>query len=725
MSAVCAAGAAILALSEDDLQGLASAKHKKLLERYVNIQLDCDLTTNGPEDSRGFLNVVRWSGSSDLCGGCPFCNVVVDGLRRECRHHGLHNHGQALPLPQERRYPETFRMRVLFKKLEYHRDPSKWLFGQKEEIMWDIQLLLLRGTATLTPSVRLEEVRAELRSVEVAFELFGEDDVISTIWGLHRRPLEPSTLSQVNITKIKSWITDCENDHFDCQNNMVRDFLPTRLLDVGDRSSGHHVRLIQSSDSLSIAPGKYKQHNYMALSYCWGPPEGSFTTTRETLPNRLSLITTDSMPQTFRDAVSLARDLGIRYVWIDSLCIIQDDKEDWQSESSKMAEIFSSAYLTVVSARGDSRTDSFLQRDHPLITCSVPLPTTDMISGHFGLRYRRHWRTDKMAEIIDGRWITRGWTFQEERLARRVLMFGENKFFFDCITLERMEDTDRCKGRPDWVETVRNPSAEDEFPAPSRADSNSYLFNNRTSFDHWQTLCSHYSRRVLTFSSDKLPAISGIAKQTAKRVQSDYLAGLWREHLMHDLFWHTKHLAERPDTYRAPSWSWASVDGHISWPTWRWCAIGECEQFFQILEARTDVLGVDPYGAVKAGHLKISGKLIDIDRPAVDDMLPSSRGQTWYPTYDDKPFASARLDVALPSADMEKRLYALLVAKCKVRKGKDPLPRGLILEMTGGISDDGLDEYRRVGIFRVSPEEEEQDYLNAWEASQAQIIVIV
>jgi hypothetical protein len=152
----------------------------------------------------------------------------------------------------------------------------------------------------------------------------------------------------------------------------------------------------------------------------------------------------DTMPRVFQDAITAAQALNIKYLWIDSLCIIQDDVRDWQIESSKMAEIFSNAYLTLVAAQVSGCNDSFLSRGLPGLSSTVPLKITSgvAIQGQFSLRLRLRWATsgsDKMAEISGTRWVTRGWTFQEERLARRVLMFGESQFFFDSRALERSE----------------------------------------------------------------------------------------------------------------------------------------------------------------------------------------------------------------------------------------------------------------------------------------------
>ncbi|KAH8650889.1 heterokaryon incompatibility protein-domain-containing protein, partial [Tricladium varicosporioides] len=312
---------------------------------------------------------------------------------------------------------------------------------------------------------------------------------------------------------------------------------------------------------------------YIALSYCWGVPNDSrplLKTTRSTKSSRIAGIPVEDMPLAFQDAVKLARTLNIPYLWIDSLCITQDDAQDWQNESSRMAEIFSHAYLTVVAAIGASCHDSFLWRDPNCASVSIPCTysKSGSINGQIELRFRREWAaTDKMSQISRHRWVTRGWTFQEERLARRVLMFGEDKFFFDCRTAERCEDTDRLRPRPDWVDTVYGE------PEPSDAEPSALVRRQtyslqRAPYDHWQTLCNHYTRRALTYEGDKLPALEGMASQIAKKVHSEYLAGLWKDNLAHDLFWQTQRRATKPQAYRAPSWSWAALEGHVRWSQW-------------------------------------------------------------------------------------------------------------------------------------------------------------
>jgi hypothetical protein len=629
-------------------------------------------------------------------------------------------------------------MEISLKRLEYHKDLIPWVTGQSVN-PWNIHLVLMCGH-TIVPFDARGEVGSTRRDIEVAFELFGEEnDPGSKSLNIHRRPLDASTLSGGNVTKIRAWMKDCDENHDKCcvdvpQTSMVDTsqeayFLPTRLLDVGEPTSNQQPRLVNTSGSCGLLSQILRKSNYMALSYCWGlpgDPHPPLTTTHETLVARLESIGINTMPQTFRDAVTIARALGIQYIWIDSLCIIQDDPQDWQAESSRMAQIYSNAYLTVIAAIGESCHDGFLYRDLPRAQCTVPLGSTkpSSLQGHFSLRYRRHWSNDTMADITKSRWLTRGWTFQEERLARRVLIFGETKFFFNCRSVERSEDTDIYKGRPDWVESMYNvPSVRGGDMA--RSD---YLYQRHIAFGHWQTLCSHYSFRDLTFPKDKLPAISGLANQIEKKVHSDYLAGLWKENLMHDLFWITDDIATKPEKYRAPSWSWASLDGHVSWPNWCFGISDKCELYCAILHARTITAGLDPFGAVKGGCLDISGVMLEVKLSWAGSKR--SPEYPWHLSFKGKNIANASLDaekVEPTSSSGERKYSAVLVVKCCGQKAHEPVPRGLLLQKVGRKRDDDLDEYTRAGIFCVFSDlfVNEENSLSVWENLERQSIIII
>jgi hypothetical protein len=250
------------------------------------------------------------------------------------------------------------------------------------------------------------------------------------------------------------------------------------------------------------------------------------------------------------------------------------------------------------------------------------------------------------------------------------------------------------KPRPTWVTSVI------EIPGVGHKVTQENTEIDRH-WHHWQTLCSHYAYRELTFPEDKLPAISGIASTIAKKVQSEYLAGLWRNHLVHDLFWKTVTVATKPKKYRAPSWSWASVDGRINWPFWRASSTcSKCTLYWTLLDAQTTPEGLDPYGAVQDGFLKVHGILEEVKMR----QLSSGWSQnSWRLTYKEEEIGYVNLDIESEDIQLHWRenIYqAILVAKCESQEDcKTPI-RGLLLE-NNGRKRESYNEFERVGTFAL------------------------
>ena len=265
-------------------------------------------------------------------------------------------------------------------------------------------------------------------------------------------------------------------------------FCQPRLVYVGKPCPGHDPRVIVPSREFPTGLVDPNHIRYLALSYCWGSMEEGqrpLVSTVETLDDRQEAIPWATIPKAFQDLIFLARTLGIYYVWIDSLCIIQGEGGDWDQESSKMWSVYSNAFLTVIAAAGSSSHVGFLNR--PLSRCCrVMLPKP---SAQYSLRYRpgtKWWGTDRMAEITGKAWISRGWTYQEERLARRVLMFGENKFFFDCRMAERAEDTAAWSPRPEWSEIIYTQNLDDGSGLTPGTKGKSVGDKKRRLFNDWQ-----------------------------------------------------------------------------------------------------------------------------------------------------------------------------------------------------------------------------------------------
>lgn len=144
-------------------------------------------------------------------------------------------------------------------------------------------------------------------------------------------------IQQYTTNNLPTWLDECTNLHRECQQALRRRRLPTRVIDVGNTTVGFYQRLFVSSG---------EEEPYLCLSHCWGDYQ-PIRTTKANIEDHKQNIPWQLLPQTFQDVIDLTRFLNIRYLWIDSLCIIQDDRNDWARESIAMAGIYGNSYLTV------------------------------------------------------------------------------------------------------------------------------------------------------------------------------------------------------------------------------------------------------------------------------------------------------------------------------------------------------------------------------------------
>lgn len=369
----------------------------------------------------------------------------------------------------------------------------------------------------------------------------------------------------------------CWSSHPECgpTNTDPPPEMPTRVLDIG-HSPG--------STKLVLARENGLREPYLALSYCWGQGVHHATELRDNNYTCL-LESIDEMALTaaHRDCIAISRKLGIRYIWIDSLCIIQGNPTDWEHESKMMAEVYGNATLTVIAGRtGDSRLGfltSHMKQEEP--PCALPLGQKDedgTDTGDVFLCLPRR--------MLRGVINTRGWCFQEMVLSRRKLTYEVDQVCFSCQRLERAEDGNTMvhnsyqlrsrlfRALPSSVVDVENLEVERE--------------QLRTQMlQLWYQAVFEYSYRQLTNPHDIFAAISSIAQLAKRSIRSRYLAGLWEVDIVRGLLWYTYFTIsgreiiwpkdapsvdprpKRPTkvdgkpAIRAPSWSWASVQGRV------------------------------------------------------------------------------------------------------------------------------------------------------------------
>jgi hypothetical protein len=343
---------------------------------------------------------------------------------------------------------------------------------------------------------------------------------------------------------------------------------PARLLYVGVGKGDEDLRLHPNTDP-------HWRPEYVALSYCWGTTTFQHLTSQN-ISEYSGKIDYSILPKTIRDAIDITRQLGFSYLWIDALCIIQDSKEDWATESVKMGQVYRQAVLTIAALGAqDSSRGCFLRRN-PLCLRNCPIPGTQLrLSSTVWTMKREYQVTGKFASPLQ----TRAWVVQEEYSATRTLYFGSGGLWWQCITCEATESQpfrnlshgSTGDGKPEGrFRTVIVPNG---FAGNIKYQINQVLTCDKTSPAHadrftslWRDVVSRYTSCKLTYQSDKLVAISGIAGLFEKALGLEYKVGLWVANLAKELLWRSVTISNdetaplKRSMSGAPSFSWASLE---------------------------------------------------------------------------------------------------------------------------------------------------------------------
>ncbi|KAH7321738.1 heterokaryon incompatibility protein-domain-containing protein [Rhexocercosporidium sp. MPI-PUGE-AT-0058] len=426
---------------------------------------------------------------------------------------------------------------------------------------------------------------------------------------------------------------------------------PTRLLLLEDGN----VRLCLSSE-LGTCP------RYATLSHCWGSL--SFLPLKKNnITHFQQRIPVQSITKTFQDAIRITSYLGIEYLWIDSLCIIQDDIEDWNRESPLMCDVYGGSTINLAaSSAPDGSFGCFFDRH--------------MLWGHF-LRNNRGRQTmyyrcvpDDFEEYLLAQPLFKqAWVLQERLLSPRTLHFTQREVFWEC------EKRFACETFPGGIPT----QLKDGLSHLGIAQINSGR--------GWAKLVNAYSSCNLTLSRDKLAAISGLARIVQRIQKDEYVAGMWRKHLISQLRWDVEAGTGRRITpYVAPTWSWASITGSIEFSFPRY--YDEKEQ------VKVDALEIkhasdDPFGQITAATLRLICKYLirakanlPFSRPHENIAISGMLG--------DFIMLNAKLDVGRGAEVGDGNLFILPVA---IRSSVQV--SGLVLKATA----DKKGRYRRLGSF--------------------------
>jgi len=432
---------------------------------------------------------------------------------------------------------------------------------------------------------------------------------------------------------------------------------PSRLVDL----SGPYPRLrtrAQVPDTVE----------YLTLSHCWGKTN-ILRLMKHTLVDFQREIPMSELTRTFRDAFRITEDLGFHYIWIDSLCIIQDSDEDWKVESAAMGDIYAHGELNIAAAAAeDGRAGCIIDRDQrklaPLHIDIPKRPLHKTLKAGFSdfktagavatIKPGRYCCVDSQLwqrDIVRSPLGRRGWVCQERLLAKRILYFGQRQLFFECAMWQYCEQypvllpgqlgvgASRIKARsPAALNLII-----DRLPRELQQDTRA---RDRAALTSWCEMIHAYSGLDLTYGTDKLVAASGVARYVKEKIESQYLAGLWRRDLLEQLLWYNPRQVAllRPEQYQAPTWSWASVKGQVTcdaqyalepvteWPKKHPSYLRSV--LAEVVDAHV-TLNDDryPFGKVKDGHLLISGRLIKVN---VQRREPSDYGAVSWATAVDK-----------------------------------------------------------------------------------------
>ncbi|OIW26873.1 HET-domain-containing protein, partial [Coniochaeta ligniaria NRRL 30616] len=369
-------------------------------------------------------------------------------------------------------------------------------------------------------------------------------------------PPDDSTGSPKSLKLVKEWLDTCIEEHPRCASFCgTRSLpLPTRVIDVGSATSNKDPVLLVSNGI--SAP-------YVALSHCWGDSMVAKTTSANYLQLQQG-IPFQSLPRNFRDAVTITRSLGCRYLWIDALCIIQDSSDDWDMESSRMHLVYRNALLTIFAARSeDAEGGCFVTRNAALHRPTA-LTWKGTQQGEMFWRIRKNASQAKPHKGLlkaSGPLYHRAWVLQEQGLSGRQVAYCAGTMFWSCISRESSEGFSVQLFQNVLVNTTQPEilffRLKEDHPQRLRM------------YNFWYHMLAEYCRRDLKYVSDKLPAISALAEEMSHVLLDTYVAGLWRKNMFRGLLWHTARYRGRrlgprvcpPRHFVAPSWSWASIDG--------------------------------------------------------------------------------------------------------------------------------------------------------------------
>ncbi|KAL7806663.1 heterokaryon incompatibility domain-containing protein [Trichoderma aethiopicum] len=521
--------------------------------------------------------------------------------------------------------------------------------------------------------------------------------------------LPRSTDSDASIDWVVDKLSQCDKSHA-ChrKSSGSTGSLPGRILDIGS-ADDDLIRLKAFEDDSEMP-------KYACLSHCWGTSR-PLSTTIANLEIHKQGMSWNILPRLFQDTVTVMRRLGISLLWIDSLCIIQDDKDDWRREAAKMGSVYQNAYIVISASKSaDSEESLFGGVDEQLKPSVISVPSLGQGAALCFRKSFTHspgYMDDRLVKSSSLPTFNRGWIFQERLLSSRIVHFGPEELSWECL------QTSACQCSPPAVVDSGGGAADVYAPSAQR------IFMPKAIFNHgywqklteaqlikvWHMMVEDYTKLQLSFESDIFPAISGIAKEFQRSSHSGYVAGLWTRSMLYDLSWHKEIMSHgmaeqdewsrRPQAWRAPTWSWAAVLGPV-----KFLDMGTgLDSLCKVEEVKCFPYLTDPTGELSGGNLLLRGHSIStsIDyRSLVGqnsrkpfelfelDIMKQQVGNVW-----------ADYDSSLPGTD---HVPAGSVVQCfmlatRIDSGSLIM---LLLRQSGYDEDNGGVVWKRLGLVQLS-----------------------
>ena len=425
--------------------------------------------------------------------------------------------------------------------------------------------------------------------------------------------LPATTSSEQTFRTIKSWIGECLTDHADCAR------IYSSQPDTTESLAG--IRFLHTRGSSVFLVENVQPVCYAALSHCWG----SGTTIVKTLRSNISDhqktgIPIRNLPRSFCDAVQVCQRLDIEFLWIDSLCIIQDDAGDWRTQASRMEGVYANSYITLAASKAKDPSEGMFSDCHWTFRgCQLP--------GYPGLIIRRvvsppgtEFRDKGYAQDEDWPLYSRGWVYQELTISPRVVHFGLQEVMWNCASRRRGQS--RTNKFYDMVATSVSLKR----------------FHSDFIQQQWYSTIEAYSWRALTYHKDRLPAIAAMAKRREMLCRNDrYLAGLWQETLLSDLLWECRppkaHCGSSdkvpPEKDNMPSWTWAKLQRGVKWSI---VVHAPPLKSVEILDVHHETKGPAVSGEIQNAFITLRAPLIRLDTlphyPALAEHRPRHSNDT-------------------------------------------------------------------------------------------------